>query len=233
MQRRIYDYSQYTHLKGLQPMNQFMTISLFVLGIGADHPGPATSSSRCGAASSRATNPWHANTLEWQTLLAAAARELQRARCRRSTAGRTSTARPERGTDYWPQNEPPTGAATPAQSDAPCLSARCTGSSSRRARGWRRRVLLIVAGGLVTSTESGLSVPDWPAPTGEHVHVPALEWSAASSYEHAHRLVASARRDSDGHPGRGLCRARAAAWVSAWATLALAAVVAAGPPRRA
>src|SRR6266478_5527191 len=32
MQRRIYDYSQYTHLKGLQPMNQFMTISLFVLG---------------------------------------------------------------------------------------------------------------------------------------------------------------------------------------------------------
>src|SRR5205823_8385542 len=34
MQRRIYDYAQYAHLKGLQPMNQFMTISLFVLGVG-------------------------------------------------------------------------------------------------------------------------------------------------------------------------------------------------------
>ena len=36
----------------------------------------STSSSRCGAARSPATNPWHANTLEWQTSVAAAAREL-------------------------------------------------------------------------------------------------------------------------------------------------------------
>ena len=34
MPRRIYDYTQYSHLKGLQPMNEFMTIALFVLGRG-------------------------------------------------------------------------------------------------------------------------------------------------------------------------------------------------------
>src|SRR6202171_512823 len=66
MQRRIYDYSQYTHLKGLQPMNQFMTISLFVLGaaqiilvlnflLSLRRGKPA------------GPNPWRANTLEWQT----------------------------------------------------------------------------------------------------------------------------------------------------------------------
>ena len=66
MQRRIYDYTQYTHLKGLQPVNQFMTISLFVLG--------AAQiililnfflSMRRGKVAG--PNPWHANTLEWQT----------------------------------------------------------------------------------------------------------------------------------------------------------------------
>ena len=33
MQRRIYDYTQYTHLKGLQPMNIFMSVSAFALGV--------------------------------------------------------------------------------------------------------------------------------------------------------------------------------------------------------
>ena len=37
-------------------------------------------------------------------------------------------------------------------------------------------VLLILAGSLVTSTDSGLSVPDWPTTLRlEHVHVPAVE----------------------------------------------------------
>ena len=48
--------------------------------------------------------------------------------------------------------------------------------------------LLIVAGGLVTSTGSGLAVPDWPLSFGQVF--PRMEGGVL--YEHGHRLVASA-----------------------------------------
>ncbi len=48
--------------------------------------------------------------------------------------------------------------------------------------------LLIVAGGLVTSTGSGLAVPDWPLSFGRVF--PRMEGGVL--YEHGHRLVASA-----------------------------------------
>lgn len=49
-------------------------------------------------------------------------------------------------------------------------------------------VLLIVAGGLVTSTESGLSVPDWPLSYGQLM--PPMV--GGIFYEHGHRIVATA-----------------------------------------
>ena len=62
---------------------------------------------------------------------------------------------------------------------------------------WRHRfalavaaaaVALLVAGGLVTSTGSGLAVPDWPLSFGQ-VFPPMV---GGVLYEHGHRLVASA-----------------------------------------
>jgi heme a synthase len=53
-------------------------------------------------------------------------------------------------------------------------------------------VLLIVAGGLVTSTESGLSVPDWPTSYGWNMFTFPMEHMVGGIfYEHGHRLIAS------------------------------------------
>ena len=50
--------------------------------------------------------------------------------------------------------------------------------------------VLIFAGGLVTSTESGLSVPDWPTTFGQNMLL--FPWSRMVGgvfYEHSHRLL--------------------------------------------
>jgi cytochrome c oxidase assembly protein subunit 15 len=53
-------------------------------------------------------------------------------------------------------------------------------------------VLLIAAGGLVTSTGSGLSVPDWPTTYGWNMFTfPISKWVGGIRYEHSHRLIAS------------------------------------------
>jgi len=52
--------------------------------------------------------------------------------------------------------------------------------------------VLIFAGGMVTSTGSGLSVPDWPNTYGEFMFTFPLEKMVGGIfYEHAHRLIAS------------------------------------------
>ena len=52
---------------------------------------------------------------------------------------------------------------------------------------------LIVAGGLVTSTESGLSVPDWPTTYGSNMFTfPISRWVGGIRFEHTHRLIAAA-----------------------------------------
>jgi cytochrome c oxidase assembly protein subunit 15 len=54
-------------------------------------------------------------------------------------------------------------------------------------------LLLIAAGGLVTSTESGLSVPDWPTTYGQNPFTfPISKWVGGIRFEHSHRLIASA-----------------------------------------
>src|SRR6184192_1934126 len=52
--------------------------------------------------------------------------------------------------------------------------------------------LLIFVGGLVTSTDSGLSVPDWPTTYGWNMFTfPLSKWVGGIRYEHSHRLIAS------------------------------------------
>ena len=52
--------------------------------------------------------------------------------------------------------------------------------------------VLIFVGGLVTSTESGLSVPDWPTSYGWNMFTfPYSNWVGGIFYEHGHRLIAS------------------------------------------
>lgn len=52
--------------------------------------------------------------------------------------------------------------------------------------------VLIFIGGLVTSTGSGLAVPDWPTTYGENMFTyPIDKWVGGIKYEHGHRLVAS------------------------------------------
>lgn len=53
-------------------------------------------------------------------------------------------------------------------------------------------VLLIAAGGMVTSTGSGLAVPDWPNTYGWFMFsFPMNKWVGGIFFEHGHRLIAS------------------------------------------
>lgn len=52
--------------------------------------------------------------------------------------------------------------------------------------------LLLIAGGLVTSTQSGLSVPDWPTTYGHFMFAYPLDQMVGGIfYEHSHRMIAS------------------------------------------
>ena len=52
--------------------------------------------------------------------------------------------------------------------------------------------LLIGLGGLVTSHEAGMSVPDWPTTYGYNMFLfPLDKWIGGIFYEHSHRLLAS------------------------------------------
>jgi cytochrome c oxidase assembly protein subunit 15 len=53
--------------------------------------------------------------------------------------------------------------------------------------------LLIGLGGLVTSHEAGMSVPDWPTSYGYNMFaLPVKFWKGGAFFEHTHRLLASA-----------------------------------------
>jgi len=54
-------------------------------------------------------------------------------------------------------------------------------------------LVLVAAGGLVTSHDAGLSVPDWPTSYGWSMFTfPVSKWVGNIKYEHVHRLIASA-----------------------------------------
>jgi heme a synthase len=53
-------------------------------------------------------------------------------------------------------------------------------------------LVLIAAGGMVTSTDSGLAVPDWPNTYGHFMYsFPMKNMVGGIFYEHGHRLIAS------------------------------------------
>ncbi|HYK41451.1 MAG TPA: COX15/CtaA family protein [Thermoanaerobaculia bacterium] len=85
-------------------------------------------------------------------------------------------------------------------------------------------LLLIVAGGLVTSTESGLSVPDWPLSYGRLM--PPMV--GGIFYEHGHRMVATTVGLLTIGLVIWLARREPRAWVRRLGWAALGAVVAQG-----
>ncbi|PYM12207.1 MAG: cytochrome oxidase biogenesis protein CtaA, partial [Verrucomicrobia bacterium] len=53
-------------------------------------------------------------------------------------------------------------------------------------------LVLICVGGLVTSHDAGMAVPDWPSTFGDNLFFfPISRWVGGVFYEHTHRLVAS------------------------------------------
>lgn len=90
-------------------------------------------------------------------------------------------------------------------------------------------LLLIAAGGLVTSTESGLSVPDWPTTYGQNMLTfPPSKWVGGIRFEHGHRLIASLAGLLTVILAIWLTRREPRRWVVRLGWIAVAAVVAQG-----
>jgi cytochrome c oxidase assembly protein subunit 15 len=89
--------------------------------------------------------------------------------------------------------------------------------------------VLIFAGGMVTSTGSGLSVPDWPNTYGWFMWTFPLEKMVGGIfYEHTHRLIASTVGFLIVVLAAWMWRAEPRAWVRRLGYIALAAVVTQG-----
>src|SRR6185436_9081606 len=89
--------------------------------------------------------------------------------------------------------------------------------------------VLIFAGGLVTSTESGLSVPDWPTTYGYSMFTfPLSKMVGGIRFEHSHRLIASTVGFLILVLAVWLWRAEPRAWVRRLGYIALAAVITQG-----
>jgi len=89
--------------------------------------------------------------------------------------------------------------------------------------------VLIFAGGMVTSTGSGLSVPDWPNTYGWFMFsFPVDKWVGGIFYEHSHRLIASTVGCLILTLAFWLWRAEPRAWVRRLGFIALGAVITQG-----
>src|SRR6266576_5492570 len=76
-----------------------------------------------------------------------------------------------------------------------------TAAGDRRYNKWLNRftwficvaaLLLICSGGMVTSKNVGLAVPDWPTTFGYNMFLfPVSQWVGGILFEHTHRLIAS------------------------------------------
>ena len=90
-------------------------------------------------------------------------------------------------------------------------------------------LILVAAGGMVTSTNSGLSVPDWPTTYGYQMFsFPLSGMVGGIFYEHGHRLIASAVGMLTIGLVIFLWRVEPRAWVRRLGWLALAAVIVQG-----
>ena len=83
-------------------------------------------------------------------------------------------------------------APSPAPTASPARVPRYHGALHRYACFCAGGILfLITLGGLVTSNEAGMSVPDWPTTYGQNMFTfPWQDWVGGILYEHSHRLVA-------------------------------------------
>jgi len=89
--------------------------------------------------------------------------------------------------------------------------------------------VLIFAGGMVTSTGSGLSVPDWPNTYGWFMWTfPVQHWVGGIFFEHSHRLIASTVGMLIMILAFCLWRAEPRRWVRRLGYVALAAVITQG-----
>src|SRR6187549_3307147 len=89
--------------------------------------------------------------------------------------------------------------------------------------------ILIFAGGLVTSTGSGLSVPDWPTTYGWFMLTfPVDKMVGGIFYEHTHRLIASVVGLLIVGLAAWLWRSEPRPWVRRLGYVALAAVITQG-----
>ena len=89
--------------------------------------------------------------------------------------------------------------------------------------------VLIFAGGMVTSTGSGLSVPDWPNTYGWFMFsFPVDKWVGGIFYEHTHRLIASTVGFLILSLAFWLWRAEPRRWVRRLGFIALGAVITQG-----
>ena len=90
-------------------------------------------------------------------------------------------------------------------------------------------LLLVTAGGMVTSTESGLSVPDWPTTYGYNMFAfPIDGWVGGIFYEHGHRLIATVVGMMTIGLVVWLWRVEPRRWVRWFAVIALGAVIVQG-----
>jgi len=90
-------------------------------------------------------------------------------------------------------------------------------------------LLLIAAGGLVTSTGTGLSVPDWPNTYGYFMFsFPLSKMVGGILYEHSHRLIASTVGLMTIGLALWLTRVERRRWVRRLGWIALAAVITQG-----
>jgi cytochrome c oxidase assembly protein subunit 15 len=88
---------------------------------------------------------------------------------------------------------------------------------------------LIFVGGLVTSNQAGLAVPDWPTSYGWNMFTfPYEKWVGGIFYEHSHRLVASFVGFLTMFLTGWICLREKRAWVRRLSIMAFLAVVAQG-----
>ena len=85
---------------------------------------------------------------------------------------------------------------------------------------------LLFVGGLVTSTGSGLAVPDWPTTFGYNMFLfPVSKWVGGILFEHTHRLVGSAVGFLTIILATWLWRSESRRWVRNLGLIALAGVI--------
>jgi cytochrome c oxidase subunit 1 len=102
MPRRLADPYVYDSLKGLLPLNQFITMCALAMGVAQLlFVGNFFFSLRWGKSASR--NPWRANSLEWTTASPPPRNNFQQLPIVKRDPYQFS--HPERDEDFWPQSD--------------------------------------------------------------------------------------------------------------------------------